>query len=79
MDDSADVASALSRLNAALVRLDVAVSKLPAAATGPTDSSALQQLEAERDLLQLRHRRLLQSTERAVADIDALINSVGRS
>jgi len=75
MDQAISFSSALSRLETALDRLERAAGNAEAA---DTDNVALITLEAERDLLQLKHRRLLQSTERAVADLDALIASAGR-
>lgn len=72
MDRPASFPSALSRLETALDRLEAVAGTLPAPGG---DNAALAALEAERDLLQLRHRRLVQSTERAVADLDALIAS----
>jgi hypothetical protein len=75
MDRPASFPAALSRLDGALDRLEALAASRPQAAAGDGGNAALAVLEAERDLLQLRHRRLVQSTERAVADLDALIAS----
>ncbi|WP_339708729.1 hypothetical protein [uncultured Sphingosinicella sp.] len=65
MDQMTGFASALTRLESAL-------DKLERAAGGVHDASgALTELEA----LRQKHRRLKDSTERAVADLDALIAS----
>lgn len=72
MDRPTSFLSALSRLETALDRLEAVAGTLHAHSG---DNAALAALEAERDLLRLRHRRLVQSTERAVADLDALIAS----
>ncbi|BBE34868.1 hypothetical protein [Sphingosinicella microcystinivorans] len=65
MDQMTGFASALTRLESAL-------DKLERAAGGVHDAGeALTELEA----LRHKHRRLKDSTERAVADLDALIAS----
>lgn len=71
MDQAPSFSSALSRLETALARLEQASGNL----TTHDESAALSALEAERDLLHLKHRRLLQSCERTVTDLDALIAS----
>ncbi|MBL8647980.1 MAG: hypothetical protein JNL46_12050, partial [Sphingosinicella sp.] len=58
-------ASALTRLESALDKLERAV-----AGAGDTNDAL-----AELDALRLKHRRLKDSTERAVADLDVLIAS----
>ena len=77
MDRPASFPSALARLETVLDRLETLAAAVPAAAPnhGEAGAERIAALEAERDLLQLRHRRLVQSTERAVADLDALIAS----
>lgn len=72
MDQATSFSSAVSRLESALGRLENAAAGVGAASG---DDTALRAIEAERDLLQLKHRRLMQSTERSVADLDALIAS----
>ncbi len=62
----------------ALARLDQALSKLEKAVTSvgnKNNNVQLSAIEAERDLLQIRHRRLIQKTEGILSDIDALIAS----
>ncbi len=65
MDQMTGFASALTRLESALDRLERA-----AAGISDTDSS-----HAELEALRRKHSRLKDSTERAVADLDALISS----
>ncbi|MBB4630425.1 hypothetical protein [Sphingosinicella soli] len=65
MDQMTGFASALTRLESAL-------DKLERAATTIDDGAG-----AEMDALREKHRRLRQSTERAVADLDVLIASRG--
>ena len=72
MDQATSFLSALSRLETALARLEQASGNLN---TTQDESAALSALEAERDLLHLKHRRLLQSCERTLTDLDALIAS----
>ncbi len=67
MDQMTGFASALTRLESALDRLERA-----SAGVGDV-SGAL----AELDALRQKHRRLKDSTERAVADLDVLIASRG--
>lgn len=71
MDQPTPFPSALSRLESALERLEKVAGNV-----GNGANAALNTIEAERDLLQLKHRRLVQSTERAISDLDALIASV---
>lgn len=67
MDQMTGFASALTRLESALDRLE-------RAATGVGDADgALAELEA----LRQKHRHLKDSAQRAVADLDALIASRG--
>lgn len=73
MDQATSFSSALSRLETALERLEHAATGVGTKDGG--ENARVHVLEAERDLLQLKHRRLVQSTERAVADLDALIAS----
>lgn len=80
MDRPASFPSALTRLESALDRLEAMAKNVNAAdvaqGTGEqADNATIATLEAERDLLRLRHRRLVQSTERAIADLDTLIAS----
>ncbi len=74
MADADSFSSALARLEATLGRLEKAAGNLPRN-TGA--NPAVSALEAERDLLKLRHRRLVQSTEKAIADLDALMAEAG--
>lgn len=58
------------------MRLETALERLEATAAGvlpQSESDRVAALEAQRDLLQLKHRRLLQNAERAVADLDVLL------
>jgi hypothetical protein len=74
MADADSFSSALARLEATLGRLEKAAGNLPRN-TGA--NAAVSALEAERHLLKLRHRRLVQSTEKAIADLDALMAEAG--
>ncbi|MFD0850048.1 hypothetical protein [Sphingosinicella xenopeptidilytica] len=65
MDQMTGFASALTRLESALDKLERA-----AAGAGDTGGAL-----AELDALRQKHRRLKDSTERAVADLDVLIAS----
>lgn len=65
MDQMTGFASALTRLEGALDRLERA-----AAGIGDTDGAS-----AELEALRRKHRRLRDSAERAVADLDVLIAS----
>jgi len=71
MDQMTGFASALTRLESALDRLERA-----AAGVGDTDNDADGAL-AELESLRRKHRHLKDSAERAVADLDALIASRG--
>ncbi len=70
MDQMTGFASALTRLEGALERLERVAAEVD---TGGGNSEAIAELEALRD----KHRRLRHSTERAVADLDVLIASAG--
>lgn len=68
MNDTGGMDAALTRLEAALERLESAAKTMPA-----SDDDTMARIEAERDLMQLKHRRLLRDTEAALADLDRLL------
>ncbi|MEO0499630.1 MAG: hypothetical protein AAF205_03615 [Pseudomonadota bacterium] len=76
--ETAGVEAAMARLDAAIARFDAAASaaasRAASAATAESDEAErLTVLTAERDLLALKHRRLLQESEGALGDLDRLI------
>ena len=68
MQLSREIGAEIERLGTALDRLE-SVAEAQLAASGDRAG----QLEAERDLLRLKHRRLVQETDQAVAELDRLL------
>ncbi|MGB7404687.1 MAG: hypothetical protein WA906_03280 [Pacificimonas sp.] len=68
---------ATSSLSEARARLDAALSRLETLGNRPsaTDEGATQKLQAERDLLALKHRRLLEESEAVSSRLDDLIGN----
>ncbi len=66
----------LSRLDGALAALESAAERVRTAQPDRNDD-AVAAIEAERDLIQLKHRRLVQETETALGQIDRLIAGAG--
>lgn len=65
--DDLDVQEGLSRLEAALSRLEAA------AATQPSESRPASETEAELSLLRQKHERLFSETELAIEELDRLV------
>ncbi|MGB3723434.1 MAG: hypothetical protein WA979_11545 [Pacificimonas sp.] len=84
MSESGPLDMEISRLDGALVALQAASesaserARTPSAAQDNSEhEEALSAAHAERDLIKLKHRRLVQETETALGDLERLIADRG--